>query len=370
MNYLRLFTFVPERYAFIVERLGRFNRQLEPGFNWLIPFLDNVAYRQSLKEEAIKIEKQTAITQDNVSLNIDGVLFLKIDDPMKASYQVENPLDSVKMLALTLMRSEIGKLRLDKLFQERDELNKAINQGVNGATEAWGIKCLRYEILNIDPPDDIKRSMQSEAEAERLKRKDILLSEAKRAAEINFATGKNRAAILQSEGDAEGINIITDKESEAISLISNSIANGKGSDVINYILLQNYLIDYENTLKKGRITVAPSTVGKDGTTTGGNNDLTTLAAMLLANQTRSYSGPRAAETKSSEYRPIFKSEASQEQYDEPSQEDYLQVAKRMRVFDNPVLYSSDDEALKKAADVKQQQHQQQNQHGGQFFGKL
>jgi regulator of protease activity HflC (stomatin/prohibitin superfamily) len=353
MNYLRLFTFVPERHVYIIERLGRFNRQLNPGFNWLVPFFDKVSYRHSIKEEAIKIEKQTAITQDNVSLNIDGVLFVKIFDPLKASYQVENPLEAVKLLALTLMRSEIGKLRLDKLFQEREELNKAINYGVNSAAEIWGISCLRYEILNIDPPEDIKKSMQSEAEAERLKRKDILLSEAKKISEINIATGKNKAAILNAEGDAESVNVITDKESEAIAMISNAIAHGKGKEVINYILLQNYLRDYENTLKKGKVTVAPTGKG----TSGGNNDLTTLAAMLLAGQMRP-SSSRPAEESSYSPRSTSRSESTSELYDEPSQDEYLQLAKKMRVYDNPVLYSSDDEALKKAIDNKQQQGNQ------------
>lgn len=370
MSYFRLFTFVPEKHIFVVERLGRFHQQLQPGFNWLTPFFDKVAYKHSLKEEAVKIEKQTAITQDNVSLNIDGVLFFRVFDPLKASYQVENPLESVKLLALTLMRSEIGKLKLDKLFQEREELNKAINQGVNSAAEIWGIQCMRYEILNIEPPEDIKKSMQSEAEAERLKRKDILLSEAKRISQVNIATGKNKASILQAEGEAESVNVITDKESEALSLISDSIAQGKGRDVINYILLQNYLRDYENTLKKGKVTVAPNSTGQ-GAAGGSNSELTTLAAMLLANQTRSYSF-RPQEEKTHATRSALRNETSSEFFDEPSQDDYINLAKKMKVYDNPVLYSSDDEALKRAAETKQQQNLQQQQQAQQLnmYGKI
>jgi len=358
MNYLRLFTFVPERHTYIIERLGKFSKQLEPGFNWLVPFLDKVAYKQSLKEEAIKIEKQTAITQDNVFLNIDGVLFIKIFDPIKASYEVENPLEAVRLLALTLMRSEIGKLKLDKLFQERVELNKAINQGVNMAAEIWGISCLRYEILNIDPPDDIKRSMQSEAEAERLKRKDILLSEAKKIAEVNMATGKNRASILNSEGEAESINVITDKESAAIQMISDAIAKGNSNGVIDYMLLQHYLRDYENTIKKGKITVTPS--GSGTGTSEGNNDLTTLAAMLLANQSRpnevrfgDFGSPQAFKTSN---------RGGSDAFNEPTQEDYVQLVKKLRVYDSPALYSSDDEVAKKAqADARQAQAKSQNE---------
>ena len=357
MNYLRLFTFVPERHTYIIERLGKFHQQLEPGFNWLVPFLDKVAYRQSLKEEAIKIEKQTAITQDNVSLNIDGVLFVRIFDPIKASYQIENPLESVKLLGLTLMRSEVGKMTLDKLFQERVELNKAINQGVNSAAEIWGISCLRYEILNIDPPEDIKRSMQSEAEAERLKRKDILLSEAKKISEINVATGKNKSAILSAEGEAESINLITDKESEAIKKIANAIAHGKGSEVINYMLLQHYLKDYENTLKKGRVTVAPSGSGKGDS----GNDLTTLAAMLLAGQIR----PQDLRGGEGVRHYVNRSVEKGSEFDEPSQDDYVNLAKKLRVYDNPALYSSDDEVAKKAAaEAKQKQDGQPHTDGG------
>jgi len=360
MSFLRLFTFVPEKHVYIIERLGKFNRQLEPGFNWLVPFFDNVSYKHSMKEEAIKIEKQTAITQDNVSLNIDGVLFVRILDPFKASYQVEEPLQSVKLLALTLMRSEIGKLRLDKLFQEREELNKAINQGVNSAAEIWGISCLRYEILNIDPPEDIKKSMQSEAEAERLKRKDILLSEAKKISEINIATGKNKSAILKAEGDAESINLVTEKEREAIKMISDAIGSGNGQAVIDYILLQNYLRGYENTIKKGRITVTPSSGGKDGN----GSDITTLAAMLLANQTQA----RTPVYLPSE--PFYNEEkrgpSTGEFSVEPTKEDYADLVKKLRVYDNPVLYSSDEEALKKAAEVKKQQQQSQTQ----MFTKL
>jgi len=359
MNYLRLFTFVPERHTYIVERLGKFHQQLEPGFNWLVPFLDKVAYKQSLKEEAIKIEKQTAITQDNVSLNIDGVLFVRIFDPIKASYQIENPLESVKLLGLTLMRSEVGKMTLDKLFQERVELNKAINQGVNSAAEIWGISCLRYEILNIDPPEDIKRSMQSEAEAERLKRKDILLSEAKKISEINVATGKNKSAILSAEGEAESINVITDKESEAIKKIADAIAHGKGSEVINYMLLQHYLRDYENTLKKGRITVAPSGSGKPG---DNGNDLTTLAAMMLAGQVR----PQGIRGGDSGRHYINRSIGKeQSEFDEPSQDDYVNLAKKLRVYDNPVLYSSDDEGARRAAaEARQKQDMSPHTDGG------
>jgi len=368
MSYFRLFTFVPEKHTYIVERLGKFSRQLEPGLNWLVPFLDTVAYKQSLKEEAIKIENQTAITQDNVSLHMDGVLFIRIFDPLKASYQVEQPLEAAKFLAVTLMRSEVGKLRLDKLFQEREELNRAINEGVNSAAEAWGISCLRYEILNIDPPDDIKRSMQAEAEAERLKRRDILLSEAKKIAEINVSTGKNKSAILLAEAEAESIQVLSEKEKEAIDMIAKSISNGNSNQVIDYILAQNYLRDYGKTLKKGNVTVAPNTIGKGGSGTGaGNNDFTSLAAMLLANQTRQSfgSGGAGVERENIQASNGGRGNTSYELFDELTRDDYNTLSKKIRSADNAALYSSDEEALRRASDAKQQQTDQP-----QGFGKL
>jgi len=364
----RLFTFVPERHTYIVERLGKFSRQLEPGLNWLVPFLDNVSYRHSLKEEAIKIEKQTAITQDNVSLNIDGVLFIRIFDPLKASYQVEQPLEAAKFLAVTLMRSEVGKLKLDRLFQEREELNKAINEGVNSAAEPWGISCLRYEILNIDPPEDIKKSMQAEAEAERLKRRDILLSEAKKISEINMATGKNKSAILWAEAEAESIQLVTEKEKEAIGMIAKSISKGNSNQVIDYILAQNYLRDYGQTLKKGNVTIAPSVMGgKEGS---GNNDFTSIAAMLLAAQTRQSSsgGSVGRGFGDSGSYSSSKGKSSFDILDEITQDDYGSLARKIKAADNPALFSSDEEVLRKAAETKQQQLYAANQ--AHVMGKL
>ena len=357
MSMFRLFTFVPERHTYIVERLGKFSRQLEPGLNWLVPFLDNVSYRHSLKEEAIKIERQTAITQDNVSINMDGVLFIRIFDPLKASYQVEQPLEAARFLAVTLMRSEVGKLKLDRLFQEREELNKAINEGVNSAAEPWGISCLRYEILNIDPPEDIKKSMQAEAEAERLKRRDILLSEAKKISEINVSTGKNKSAILLAEAEAESIQVQTEKEKEAIDMIARSISKGNSNQVIDYMLTQNYLRDYGQALKKGNVTIAPNAMGGKG----GNekSDFTSIAAMLLAAQSRQFSsggGSVGGGFSGNGASSSSKGKNSFDILDEITQDDYGSLARKIKAADNPALLSSDEEVIRKAAQSKQQQY--------------
>merc|ERR1712018_1030403 len=195
--------FVPQQEAWVVERMGRYNRILEPGVNVLAPILDKVKYVQSLKEIAIDIPQQSAITIDNVTLNIDGVLYLRIKDPYKASYGVEDPEFAITQLAQTTMRSEIGKITLDTLFRERELLNKGIVIAINSASDAWGIECLRYEIRDIRMPARVQEAMQMQVEAERKKRAAILESEGIKSAEINVAEGKKQSRILASEAEKQ-----------------------------------------------------------------------------------------------------------------------------------------------------------------------
>ena len=161
---------VPQQQAWIIERMGKFNRKLEPGLNILIPFIDRVAYKHSLKEQAIDVNSQTAITRDNVSLQIDGVLYVKITDAVAASYGVEHPYFAVTQLAQTSMRSEIGKMALDMAFQERTQLNSNIVESINEASDSWGIQCMRYEIKDITPPRSVLEAMELQVAAERQKR--------------------------------------------------------------------------------------------------------------------------------------------------------------------------------------------------------
>ncbi|XP_042620770.1 stomatin-like protein 2, mitochondrial isoform X2 [Cyprinus carpio] len=199
--------FVPQQEAWVVERMGRFHRILEPGLNFLIPILDRVKYVQSLKEIVIDVPEQSAVSLDNVTLQIDGVLYLRILDPFKASYGVEDPEYAVTQLAQTTMRSELGKLTLDKVFRERESLNSNIVHSINQASDEWGIRCLRYEIKDIHVPPRVKESMQMQVEAERKKRATVLESEGAREAAINVAEGCKQAQILASEGEkAEQIN--------------------------------------------------------------------------------------------------------------------------------------------------------------------
>lgn len=178
--------------------MGRFNRILDPGLNILVPFVDRVKYVQSLKEIAIDVPKQSAITVDNVTLSIDGVLYLRILDPYLASYGVEDPEFAITQLAQTTMRSELGKMSLDKVFRERESLNVSIVDSINKAASAWGITCLRYEIRDIKLPTRVHEAMQMQVEAERRKRATILESEGVREADINVAEGKRQARILAS----------------------------------------------------------------------------------------------------------------------------------------------------------------------------
>lgn len=182
--------FVPQQEAYVVERMGKYHKILEPGLNILIPIIDKVAYLQLLKEIAIEIPHQNAITKDNVVLLLDGVLYLRIRDPYKASYGVEHAQFAITQLAQTTMRAEIGKTVLDTLNQERELLNHKIVESINMAAGEWGIECLRYEIRNIEPPESIKKSMQLQSEAERQKRAKILESEGIKQADINRAEGK------------------------------------------------------------------------------------------------------------------------------------------------------------------------------------
>ena len=191
------FVFVKERNVKLVERFGRYARTLEPGLNFKVPFLEQVAYKHSLKERCLDIEHQTAITKDNVKIEINGVLFYKIVDAYNASYNINGPMEAMASLCMTTMRSEIGRLELDRTFEERELLNTNIKAALDQASQTWGLEVLRYEIKDIKPPTEIRRSMEFQAESERLKRSKVLASEGERQGIINVAEGYKQSKILE-----------------------------------------------------------------------------------------------------------------------------------------------------------------------------
>ncbi|XP_049426738.1 stomatin-like protein 2, mitochondrial [Epinephelus fuscoguttatus] len=264
--------FVPQQEAWVVERMGRFHRMLEPGLNFLIPILDQIRYVQSLKEIVIDIPEQSAVTLDNVTLQIDGVLYLKILDPYKASYGVEDPEYAVTQLAQTTMRSELGKLTLDKVFRERESLNSNIVHSINQASDEWGIRCLRYEIKDIQVPPRVKESMQMQVEAERRKRATVLESEGTREAGINIAEGHKQALILASEGEkteqinraageAQAVLARAEAKSKAIRLLSAALAEQNGNAAASLSLAEQYVSAFSKLAKESNTVLLPANTG-------------------------------------------------------------------------------------------------------------
>lgn len=338
---MSFFTIVPHKSVAILERFNRFHTILQPGLHFFIPFIDRIAHRHSIKELMIHIRQkdQTAITKDNVHLTITGALFICINDPYKASYSVNNYEEATRLMALTIMRSEIGKMNLDTLFQERATLNERIKVGMEKSIADWGIDCLRYELLKIEPPEEIKRSMQLQAEAERLKRRDIILAESTRQSEINIAEGKKLAQILVSEAIAESIAIITEREKQSLKLLAENIGVDMSSP--KFLLLSKYLENYGKMLHSANVKVIPKT-GKDG---GNNSDILAVAAMLMNG------GVAQREPTKSRFEGELKEASESQKKVEKDQmtrekENLLRALKDLQSYD-VALHSSDDESAER-----------------------
>ncbi len=260
---------VPQRSAYIVQRLGRYSNTLEAGFHLLMPFVDRIAYRHTLKEQVIDVPPQSCITRDNIAVDVDGVLYLQVVDPVKASYGVSNYLFASVQLAQTTMRSEMGKLDLDRSFEEREQINAAIVAAVDKASDPWGVKVTRYEIKNITPPKTIKDAMEKQMRAEREKRAMIAESEGERQAKINRADGEKQEAIAKSEGEkarrineAEGkareIQLVATATADGLRTIAEASQQPGGADAINLRLAEGYITEFGKLAKEANTMIIPS----------------------------------------------------------------------------------------------------------------
>ena len=253
-----VFRIVPQNTAFVIERLGKYSRTLEAGFHVLVPFIDKVAYKHSLKEFALDVPAQQAISKDNVPLGIDGVLYLRIMDPKSASYGVENLRFAITQLAQTTMRAEIGKITLDATFESRESINAIVTNAIDEASEAWGTKVLRYEIKDISPPATILDEMEKQMAAERQRRVDVTTSEGYRQAQINQAEGDQQALVLRAQGSADAVEIEAKARAMAIRTISAAINTDGGTTAVAQQLSEQYISAFEKLAREGTVALIPS----------------------------------------------------------------------------------------------------------------
>ena len=262
---------VPQQNAFVVERLGRYSSNLNAGFHILIPFIDRISYRHSLKEHAIDIAEQICITRDNVQVGVDGVLYLQVLDAKLASYGIGNYIFGITQLAQTTLRSEIGKIDLDRTFEERSLINASVVEEVDKASDAWGVKVLRYEIKNITPPSDVLSAMEKQMRAEREKRAVVLTSEGERDARINEAEGAKQQVIKQSEavkqqrineaeGEAEAIMAVARATAEGLRQIANALQTQGGLDAMQLRIAEQYITEFGKLAKQGNTFVVPASL--------------------------------------------------------------------------------------------------------------
>ncbi|MBN1598827.1 MAG: paraslipin [Bacteroidales bacterium] len=260
---------IPQRSAFIVERLGKYRGTLTAGFKVLMPFVDKIRYRHTLKEQAIDVASQTCITKDNIAVEVDGILYLQVIDPQKASYGIDDYRFASIQIAQTTMRSVIGKLELDKTFEERDTINTVIVDAVDKASDPWGVKVSRYEVKNITPPQSIKDAMEKQMRAEREKRAMIAESEGEKQAKINVADGDKQELIARSEGEkqkrineAEGraaeIERVAEATAKGIRQIAGAIGDKNGIDAVNLRVAEQYISEFGKLAKENNTMIIPS----------------------------------------------------------------------------------------------------------------
>jgi regulator of protease activity HflC (stomatin/prohibitin superfamily) len=267
---------VPQQHAWVVERIGRFHSVLEPGFNVVVPFVDRIAYRHDLREIPLDVPSQICITRDNTQLQVDGILYFQVTDPRLASYGSSNYIVAITQLAQTTLRSIIGRMELDRTFEERDHINATVVEALDKAAANWGVKVLRYEIKDLTPPKEILHAMQAQITAEREKRAVIATSEGKQQEQINLAAGARAAAIAQSEGvkqaeintaqgQAAAILSIAEANAKAIRQVAEAISSPGGMNAVNLKVAEQYVAAFANLAKTSNTLIVPSNLADLGT---------------------------------------------------------------------------------------------------------
>ena len=266
---------VPQQNSWVVERLGKFHAALLPGLNVVIPFIDRVAYKHMLKEVPLDVPSQICITKDNTQLQVDGILYYQVTDPKLASYGTSNYVLAITQLAQTTLRSVIGKMELDKTFEERDHINAAVVAALDEAATSWGVKVLRYEIKDLTPPKEILHAMQAQITAEREKRALIAASEGRKQEQINIATGEREAFIQRSEGEkqsainlaqgeAEAIKAVASANAQAIKQVAQAIESPGGMEAVNLKVAEKYVEAFANVAKEGNTLILPGNLADLG----------------------------------------------------------------------------------------------------------
>jgi regulator of protease activity HflC (stomatin/prohibitin superfamily) len=270
---IRSIKVVPQQNAWVVERLGKYNTTLTPGLSFLIPFVDRVAYKHSLKEIPLDVPSQVCITKDNTQLQVDGILYFQVTDPMRASYGSSNYVVAITQLAQTTLRSVVGKMELDKTFEERNAINAQVVNSLDEAALNWGVKVLRYEIKDLTPPAEILRSMQAQITAEREKRALIAASEGRRQEQINIATGEREAFIARSEGEkqaeintaqgqASAILAVAEASAEAIRKIAAAIQSPGGEQAVQLKVAEKAVEAYSQLAQKNNTLIVPNNMSE------------------------------------------------------------------------------------------------------------
>ncbi len=269
----RTFKIVPQQHAWVVERLGKFDRSLTPGLKFVVPFIERVAYKHSLKEVPLDVPSQVCITKDNTQLQVDGIIYFQVTDPMRASYGSSNYVVAITQLAQTLLRSVIGKMELDKTFEERDAINASVVSALDEAAANWGVKVLRYEIKDLTPPAEILRAMQAQITAEREKRALIAASEGRKQEQINIATGEREASIARSEGErqaeinkaqgeAAAITAVADATADAIRKIAAAIQSPGGEQAVQLKVAEKAVDAYAQLAQKNNTMIVPGNMSE------------------------------------------------------------------------------------------------------------